>query len=252
MRELDRLLDLRLHFGSSIRSSRARSASFCSTSHLAISLIGIALGLPQLLFLLGAVVLAVHVADVVALVAVGVAQEEGRTFARGGRDRRCPWPSHGPSARPARRRCWPGNAEAGGPRHDVAGERLRVVRVLVVEVVLADVDHGQLPQRGHVHDFVEQALSHRAVAEEADRDPVGLQALGGERRAGGDSRAAADDGVRAEVAGVRVGDVHRAALAFAVARFLAQQFGEHPVELRPLGEAVPVAAMRAGDVVVGP
>ena len=43
----------------------------------------------------------------------------------------------------------------------------------------------------------------------------------------------------------------RAALALAVAGFLAEQLGEHAVERRALRQAMPVAAMRAGDVIVG-
>ena len=60
----------------------------------------------------------------------------------------------------------------------------------------------------------------------------------------------ADDGVRAQVAGSRIGDVHRAALAFAIAHFLAEQFGEHQVHRRAFRQAMAVAAMRAGDVIV--
>ena len=74
--------------------------------------------------------------------------------------------------------------------------------------------------------------------------------LGRERRAGGDARAAADDRVRAEVAGVGIGDVHRAALAFAVAGFLAEELREHPVGRRAFGEAMSVPAVRARDEVV--
>jgi hypothetical protein len=62
--------------------------------------------------------------------------------------------------------------------------------------------------------------------------------------------APADNGVRAEVAGVRIRDVHRAALALAIAGFLAQQLREHAVGRRALGQAMAVAAVRAGDVVV--
>src|SRR5207245_1026322 len=61
---------------------------------------------------------------------------------------------------------------------------------------------------------------------------------------------AADDGVGAELARLGIGDVHRAALAAAVARLLAEELREHPVDRRPLGQAVTVAAMRARDEVV--
>ena len=44
--------------------------------------------------------------------------------------------------------------------------------------------------------------------------------------------------------------MHRTALAFAVARFFAEQFGKHAVQRRSLGDAVSVPAMRARDVVI--
>ena len=62
----------------------------------------------------------------------------------------------------------------------------------------------------------------------------------------------ADDGVGAQVAGGGIGDVHRPALSLAIAGFLAKQFGEHAVRVCALGEAVAVAAVRAGDVIFLP
>ena len=44
--------------------------------------------------------------------------------------------------------------------------------------------------------------------------------------------------------------MHRAALALAVAGLLAQQLGEHQVRGGAFGQAMSVAAVRAGDVVV--
>ena len=46
--------------------------------------------------------------------------------------------------------------------------------------------------------------------------------------------------------------MHRAAFAAAVAGLLAQQFGEHTVQRGALGQAMAVAAVRAGDVIVLP
>ncbi len=113
-------------------------------------------------------------------------------------------------------------------------------------------DDRQLPELREVQLFVEQSLAERAFAEETDGDLSGLQVLGGVRGAGRDAGAAADDRVGAEVAGVGIGDVHRAALAFAVAGFLAEQLGKHPIGRRAFRQAMAVAAMRAGDEVVFP
>src|SRR5215467_7324130 len=129
--------------------------------------------LPQPRFLLGpGAVGAIDVADMVAAVAVGVAEQEA---------------GPGASTRPRNRFGGSGvdchhilpvhlvgrDVEGGGARQRVAGGRLAAVRVLVVEVVLADVDDRQLPERGHVHDLVEEALPERPLAEEADRNLVG-------------------------------------------------------------------------------
>ncbi len=46
-----------------------------------------------------------------------------------------------------------------------------------------------------------------------------------------------------------VGDVHRPALAPAIALVLAQKLAEHRLELRALGHAMAVAAVRRGDPV---
>ena len=132
----------------------------------------------------------------------------------------------------------------------LAGGGFAVVRVFVVLIVLADVDHRQFPERRHVHRLVKQSLPERAVAEEADRDLIGAAHLDRHRRAGGDAGAAADDGIGAQVAGVLVGDVHGAAFAAAIAGFLAEQFGKHSVQRRALGDTVAVAAVGAGDVIV--
>src|SRR5207244_7262060 len=102
------------------------------------------------------------------------------------------------------------------------------------------------------HRFVEDALTERAFAEEADRDAILPEHLRGVRRPGRQRRAAAHDRVRAQVAGGGIGDVHRSALPFAVAGLLAEQLRDYQVRHRALGEAMAVAPVRAGDVVVWP
>src|SRR5579872_548162 len=168
---------------------------------------GIALGLPLLFFLLGSVILAIDVTDVMTAVAVGVGLQEGGTLAlsrsldqtrgdfvhcayiltvnRGGFD-----------------------AESSGAPENRSGGGLRVMCVLVIQIVFADVDHRQLPELGEVHHFVERSLAERAFAEEADRDFAITQSLGGERRAGGDSNAASNNRIRSQIAGRGIGNVH--------------------------------------------
>ena len=62
--------------------------------------------------------------------------------------------------------------------------------------------------------------------------------------------AAADDGVRAEVPLLDVVEVHRAAVAARAALQLAVELRHHRVDVRALGDRVPVRAVRRGDHVV--
>src|SRR5580700_1493559 len=142
------------------------------------------------------------------------------------------------------------DAESSGAPKNGSRGRFLVMRVLVVLIVFADVDHWQLPQLRQVHYFVERSLAERAFSKEADGNAIGAQSLGGESCASGDTNAAADDRVGAEVAGSGISDVHRSTLAATIARFFSQQLGEHAVGRCTLGQAVSVAAVRAGDVIV--
>src|SRR5262249_30184615 len=143
------------------------------------------------------------------------------------------------------------DSESGGARQHVTGDRLRVVRVLVVEVVLADINYGQLPKCRHVHDFVKQALSKRSITEETDGYLSGTEPLGRESGSGRNAGTSTDNGISPEIARIRVGDMHRTALALAVTGFFAEQLGKHAIQRSSFGQTVPVAAMRARDVVVG-
>ena len=98
----------------------------------------------------------------------------------------------------------------------------------------------------------EDALVDRAVPEEGHRDPVGAIHLRGQRCADGDGDARADDGVLAQQADRRIGEVHRAALPLAAPGALAQQLGHRLPGIKALGDGVAVAAVGAGHVVVPP
>src|SRR5262249_22444884 len=112
---------------------------------------------------------------------------------------------------------------------------LRVMGVFVVEVVLADVDHRQFPKLSEVHDFVERPLAKGAYSEETDRDTPISQTLRCERRSGGNSDAASDDGIGPEITRGGVSDMHRSAFATAISGFFPQQFGEHAIRGRAFG-----------------
>ena len=86
--------------------------------------------------------------------------------------------------------------------------------------------------------------AERAVAEKTDGDLIALAHLDRQRRASGDAGATTDNRIGAQVAGILIGDMHRAATAFAIAIFFAKKFGKHIFYFGPLADAVPVAAMR--------
>src|SRR5579859_924001 len=246
--ELDRGADLRLDLLVDLVEPAGGRHSV-RRDPLAGQLHGIACLAPPLFFFFGAVVPAVDVADVVPVEPIGVAVQERRAVARAcARDRFARRAVHLPGVLSIHVDHW--DAECRRSRADLTGDGLARRRVLVVQVVLADVDDGQPPERGHVHRLVQHSLAERTIAEEAHRDLVGSALLRRKRSSSRDAGRAGDDRVRAEIAALGVGDVHRTALAVAVARLLAEQLREHAVQLSALGDAVPMSAMRAGDVVV--
>ena len=212
---------------------------------------GIALYLPALFFVFCTVVLAVNVAHVMPVIAVGIAKQERRTMSLS-----CPVDESGcghmdcPHVLPIHVRRL--QAECCGASLDVASRRLREMGVLVVHIVFTHVDDRQLEQLRQVHYFVQHALPERAFTEKARRNPTVAQALRGESCARRDSYTAGDDRVGTEVTSVGISNVHRSAFAAAIPSFLTQQFSKHPLRRGSFGEAMSVATMRAGDVVILP
>ena len=121
-----------------------------------------------------------------------------------------------------------------------------------VVVVLADEDNGELPDRGHVQRLMESALVGGAVAEEAGTDLIGAADLGGQARADRDVVARAHDAVGAQDAQVSIRNVHRAALALAVAGVAAEELGHHEIQIAALGDDVAVATVGRRDEVIIP
>src|ERR1700676_3386860 len=143
-------------------------------------------------------------------------------------------------------------SECGCPRRNISRSRLGVVGIFRVQIVFADVNYWQLPQLRDVHHFIQNALAQRSFTEEADGHAISPQALGRQRRARSDSDTPRNNGIRSEISGSRIGNMHRATLAFAIASFFPQQLGKHAVWRRPFGKTMAVATMRAGNVVVTP
>ena len=97
---------------------------------------------------------------------------------------------------------------------------------------------------------MQRPLAGCAVAEEYDAHLVGPAHLGAQTDARGHRNVRADDAVCAEHALVDVRYVHGAALAAVGARGLAQQLGQHLVDVDALGDAVVMAAVSPEDEVI--
>ena len=113
-----------------------------------------------------------------------------------------------------------------------------------VEVVLADKEDGELPQRREIEGFVEEPLCGGAVAEEAGGEPLPAAHLVGKRQPDGQRYAPRDDGIAAVKARRRVEDMHRAAPASAAPFALA-------VHLRHQGAGRYAARQRMAVLPVG-
>src|ERR1700675_3970389 len=209
---------------------------------------GIPLGLPLKLFLLRAVIFAIDVADMMPGVTIRVAKQQRRPLALAcpahqllcnGMDAAHILPVHAFRMR----------AECGSPRQNVSGSRFRKMRVLRVEIVLANINDRQLIQSRQIHHFIQHALAQRPFAKKTNRKLLGLQAFRRKRRARCNSCAAPDDRVGTKIPRRRIRNMHRAALAATIAGFLTQKLRKHPVRRRCLRQAMPVATVRAGDVI---
>src|SRR5215831_1978991 len=144
-----------------------------------------------------------------------------------------------------------GNTVTGSPCRDIAQRMRHGSRGLrLVHIVLADIDHRQIPGRRDVEALVERPGIRSAVAEKRYRDAALSLHLRRKSGAGDNRYSARDNAVGAEHADVEIGDMHRATLAFAVAGLPAVQLRHHAVEIGTLGDAMAMASMRRDDPVV--
>ena len=137
-------------------------------------------------------------------------------------------------------------------RHILDGLMARLAHGNAIIVVLTNENDGELPDRGHIQRLVEGALIGRSVAEEADANLIGSPVAGGKACAYRDVVTGTHDTVGTQNALVGVGDVHGAALALAVAGFLAKQLRHHELQVAALGYDMTMTAMGAGDIIVIP
>ena len=119
-----------------------------------------------------------------------------------------------------------------------------------VLVVFDDVDHRQLPQRGHVEGLVDLALVGGAVAEIGQRDVAALAVFEREADAGAERNLGGDDAVAAVEVPLRREHVHRAALAPRVAPRAPGELGHDAARVHAADQHVGVIAVAGDDRVV--
>ncbi len=144
-----------------------------------------------------------------------------------------------------------GSPVVRGPPSDV-GNAARIVesdfgRELVV---LADEQHGQVPDAGHVQAFVERPVVDGSVAEERNRDIVLLQNPKAVPTTACLQDARPDDAAGSHHPDLGREQMHAAAATLRHSGLSSEQFGNQGFRFQPLAQRVSVPAMRAEDNVV--
>jgi hypothetical protein len=98
---------------------------------------------------------------------------------------------------------------------------------------------------------VQHAFGHRAVAEEADRQPAAAQHRLRDGAAQRDRDAGTDDAIGTQDAQAGIGHVHRAATALADAAGTAHDLLEEAVQRQPARQHMAVPPVRGGQRVAG-
>src|SRR5713226_6096822 len=138
----------------------------------------VSLRLPFELFLFRTVIFAVDIAHVMSRVAIRVADQKRRPLA-------LPRPLHqSVRCRVHGSHVLPIHAfrlysKSSSPRQNVPRRRLRIMRVFRVQIVFANVNHRQFPQRRQVHHLIQNPLPQRSFAKKAHRHLLRLQPLRG-------------------------------------------------------------------------
>ena len=141
-----------------------------------------------------------------------------------------------------------GNAiDARLRRHVCLRERAIDTRAHGVQIVLADEEHWQLPERGKIQRLVELPFRHGAIAEETRRHPLATGHRIGERESDRNRQPPADNRVASVEAGRGIEDVHRAAPPTAAALLLPVHLGHQPAGVDPARQRVAMLAIGGDD-----
>src|SRR3954462_4659869 len=112
-----------------------------------------------------------------------------------------------------------------------------------IAVVLADENDRQLPQAGYVQRFMKGTRLTGTVTEEHDSDLARVFLFGCKGGPQCQRDCAADDAGGGDESSVECDDVHRAALATAIARGPAGDFGHQPDDIGSLCDCMTVRAV---------
>ena len=117
------------------------------------------------------------------------------------------------------------------------------IRRDTVTVVDAIENNWQVPNRSHVHCFVENTFVGRTISKEADNDFSGILHLLTEGCTDSDSHTTTYDTIGTEVPSIKVGDMHRATFTFTGSRVFSKDFSHHSIEVNPFSNSLPVTTV---------
>ena len=117
------------------------------------------------------------------------------------------------------------------------------IRRDTVTVVNAIENDWQLPDRSHVHCFVENTFIGRTISKEADNDFTGILHLLTEGCTNSDSHTTTYDTIGTKVTSIQVSDMHRTTFSFTGSSVLPKDFSHHAVEVNPLSDSLTMATV---------
>ena len=112
------------------------------------------------------------------------------------------------------------------------------------------VIRNELPDGCQVQRAMKSSLVRGPVSKEAHRHPVPSFHLGRQGRSRRYGQTSPHDAVGPQHTHAEVGDMHRAAFAVAVTVAAPEQLRHHQLDIRTLGDGMPVTPMGAGDPVL--
>ena len=118
-----------------------------------------------------------------------------------------------------------------------------------IAVIDAIEDHREIPDGCHIQRFMERSFVGSTVSEAAYDDLTRVLHLLSEGCTDSDTHTATDDPIGAEVAGVDISDVHRAALPLTDTICLTHDLSHHTIQVNAHSDTLTVATVIGGNEV---